>query len=179
MDHAGFERAGHDQAARREHLEHAIVLAEHVGLELGDIVQSGDTEEMLEQNSPDPPALVLVGDRERRVRRARRARDRGIPTDADDALLAALAECGNQRRPLDEVEPREAVELVVSEPPLCAEEAEVDRAGAQPLEVLDQALAVVRPDGANVDRSTVAEELFDRVEPRIVDARLSTTGCRG
>ena len=69
-------------------------------------VQPGDAQEMLEQNGPDPPALVLVGDRERHLRRARRARYRGVPADADDSLPAAFAECGNQRPAFDEVEPR-------------------------------------------------------------------------
>jgi hypothetical protein len=50
---------------------------------------------MLEQNSPDPPALVLVGDRKRHLRRTPRAWHRGVPADADDPLPAALAECGN------------------------------------------------------------------------------------
>jgi len=115
---------------------------------------------------------VPIGNRKCRLRRAPLARQRGVTADADDALLAALAERGNQRRPLDEVEPREAVELIVGESSLYAEEAKVDRTGAQRVEVLDQALAVIRPDGADVDRSTIAEELFDRVEARIVDAAL-------
>ena len=65
MDDAGVERAVHDEAARREHLEHLVVLAEHVGLELGDAGGARDRRQVLEQQRADAAALVLVGDRER------------------------------------------------------------------------------------------------------------------
>jgi len=89
-----------------------------------------------------------------------------------------LAERGHQRRPLDEVEPRKMVELLVRKPAFRAEEAEVDRAGAQALEVLDQALAVVGANGADMDRGAVTEELLDRVETGVSDVSLCTTRRR-
>src|SRR5439155_21725534 len=67
----------------------------------------------------------------------------------------------------DEVETRELGELRVGESPLGAEEPVVHRARSQALEVIEQPLAVVGPDGADVDRATVAENLLDRVVPGV------------
>ncbi len=63
---------------------------------------------------------------------------------------------------LDEVELGEARELVVRQPKLGGEEAKVDGARAQAIEVVDEPRLVVRPDGAQVDRAAVAEDGIPR-----------------
>src|SRR2546430_1125955 len=45
VDHPGLERAGHDEAAPGENLQHPIVLAQHVGPELGDAVGACEADE--------------------------------------------------------------------------------------------------------------------------------------
>ena len=48
VDHPGLERAGHDEAAPGEDLQHPIVLAQHVGPELGDAVGACEADEVLQ-----------------------------------------------------------------------------------------------------------------------------------
>ena len=69
----------------------------------------------------------------------------------------------DQRHVAHEVGLGEVVELVLAQLSLRAQEAEVDRARAQAVEVLGEALLVVGPDGADVDRPAVAQDLFDGV----------------
>jgi hypothetical protein len=113
---------------------------------------------------------VLVGHRERHLGGAPGAGYDGPPPDADDPLGAALAEGRDERRTVDEVEAREPIELLVGEPPLRPEEAEVDGAGAQASEVLEEALTIVGADRPDVDGAPVAEELLGRVRTRIEGA---------
>jgi hypothetical protein len=118
---------------------------------------------VVEEQRPDPPALMLVGDREGDLRGMGLAGQPRVPADADDVLRPALAQGGDERGLIDEVEPGEAVELLVGEAALRAEEAEIDRARAQAVEVLDEAIAVVGTDGADEDRAAVTEDLLGRV----------------
>src|SRR5262245_63422569 len=118
---------------------------------------------MLEEDRADATALVPIGDRERDLGGVRPLLDDRVAADADDPLLALLEERGDERDAAIEVEARELVELLLGEPALGAEEAEVDRTRAQTVEVVEQTLAVVRADGADVDRAAVAKErLGDR-----------------
>ena len=167
MHHAGLGGAGDHEAAGGEDLEHPVVLAEDVGLELAHPAGASDADEMVEQQRADAAALVLVGNGERHLRGGRLAGQHGVAADPDDPLLSVLEQGGHQGDFLDEVEPRELVELRVGESPLGAEEPVVHRARSQALEVIEQPLAVVGPDGADVDRATVAENLLDRVVPGV------------
>ncbi len=93
------------EAAVREHLQHLVVLAEHVGLELRDAAAARDRSQVLEQHRADAPALVRVGDRERDLGAPRPASvRRDVAADADDALLAPLAQRRDQRHAAHEVE---------------------------------------------------------------------------
>jgi hypothetical protein len=155
-------------------VEHAVVLAEHVGLELRDAVRAGDAKQVLEQDGTDPAALVLVGDGEGDLRTARILRCPRVASDADDVLGAVLAKRRDDCGAVVEVEVRELVQLRVAQPPLRAEEAEVDGARAQAMEVLDEAIAVLGPDRPDVDRASVAKDLLRGVLAEISDrARLA------
>src|SRR5262249_52291185 len=137
---------------------HLVVLAQHLRLELREPLRPRDGEQMLEEDRADAAALVRVGDRERDLSGVRPLLDDRVAADADDPLLAVLEERGDERDAAIEVEARERVELLLGEPALGAEEAEVDRTRAQTVEVVEQTLAVVRADGADVDRAAVAKE---------------------
>jgi hypothetical protein len=130
---------------------------------------------VLQEDRADAASLVLVGDRERDLRCVRLVGAR-VASDPDDALGAVLAQRRDEARTVGEVETRELVELRVGESPLRAEESEVDRACAQPVEVLDEPLPVVRADGADVDRPSVTEDLFGRVLAGIGDRRCVARG---
>jgi hypothetical protein len=122
---------------------------------------------VLEEHGTDAAALVLVGHGEGDLGGMRLGPR--VTSDPDDALGAVVAQRGDEAGAVDEVEPREAIELRVGEPALRPEEPEVDRTRAQSMEVLDQALAIVGPNGADVDRGAVAEDLLDRVLARVGD----------
>ena len=129
---------------------------------------------MLEQDGTDPAALVLVGDGEGDLRTARILRCPRVASDADDVLGAVLAKRRDDRGAVVEVEVRELVQLRVAQPPLRAEESEVDGARAQAMEVLDEAIAVLGPDRPDVDRASVAKDLLRGVLAEISDrARLA------
>ncbi|HEY6210224.1 MAG TPA: hypothetical protein VIW28_14265 [Gemmatimonadales bacterium] len=57
----------HGEAALGEHLQHLDVFGEDLGLKLLNAVGSGDQGQVLEQQRPDAPALVFVGDRHREL----------------------------------------------------------------------------------------------------------------
>jgi len=80
-----------------------------------------------------------------------------------------LAERGDDGRAVVEVQPGELVQLLIAQPPLRAEEPEVDRARTQTLEVRDEAIAVVGPDRPDVDRGPVAKDLLRGVLREISD----------
>jgi len=155
---AGLRRALDHEAGRREDLQHLVVLAEDVGLEVRDAARTCDRGQVLEEDGADPTTLMRIGDGERDLGRMPPLVHDGVAPDADDVLLAMLEERRNERHAPVEVEARELVELGVREAPLGAEEAEVDRARAQAVEVIEEPLAVVRPDRADVDRAAVAED---------------------
>ena len=151
VEHAAVDRAANLEAARPEHLQHTVVLAEHVGLELVDAVRLGEVRELLEKERGDASPLVRVGDGEGHLGAARLAglrRHHDVAGHADDALLAAFEEGGDQRHVVDEVELREAAELGVGQAELGAEEAKIHGARAEAPEVVDEPRLVVRPDGA-------------------------------
>src|SRR5262249_15970551 len=115
------------EAARAENLQHAVVLAEHAGLELVDAVFAGEPRQTLEKQCRYAAALVRIGDREshlRALRLAARGWHRDILGYADDLLLTPFAQRRHQRHVANEVDLGEAPELVVREPELRAEEPE-------------------------------------------------------
>jgi len=85
-------------------------------------------------------------------------------------LGTAVAQRRDERSLLDEVDAREVVELPVGQAALCAEEAVVDGARAQPVEVLDEVLTVVGADGTDENRAAVAEDLLGGILPWIGNA---------
>ncbi len=180
-EHPGGDRALHREPALREHLEHAVVLAEDVRLELGDAVGARDRHQVLEEQRADPASLVLVGDGERHLgaRRRRAVVDRVVAADADDALAVALDERRDQADVAHEVELGEAGELLGRQLLLRTEEAKMDRLDAQTAEVLSQPVLVVRPDGADQDRAAVAEDLLRRVVAGITGHRSWLVGRVG
>ena len=164
MEHALLQRPRHPVAAAQEDREHGVVLAEHVGLELLDVVGAGDLRQMLEQHRADAAPLMRVGDRERNLgapRLAGHGVEEGVAADADDLLVGAVAQRRHQRHAIAEVELGELAQLVVGQARLHPEEAEIDRARAQPAEVIEQAGLVVGPNGAHVDRAAVAQDPVD------------------
>src|SRR5271169_2056561 len=93
MDHAGVGRAFDAEAALGEDLEHPVVVAQYVGLELADSGRARDASEMVEQHRADTAPLMLVEYRKGDFRTCRSGGD--IAADTDEAFVAA----GAQRRP--------------------------------------------------------------------------------
>src|SRR5216683_2023826 len=60
MDNAGLRYPADLEAAPREHFEHPIVIAEHVGFELADTALMRDTPQVFQQNRSDPAPLMVV-----------------------------------------------------------------------------------------------------------------------
>jgi hypothetical protein len=69
-----------------------------------------------------------------------------------------LEERRHQRHAPLEVEACELVELRIRQTPLGTEEAKVDGASAQAVEVIEEPLAVVGADRADVDRAAIAQD---------------------
>src|SRR5262249_40321745 len=127
VDDTGFTAAPDHEAALRKDLEHAIVLAEHVRLELGDAGSVGDQRQMLQQHGADAAALMRVRDREGDLGTFRRVRRHDVASHADDVLGAALQQRRDQADVRVEVQLGEARQLLVREAPLQPEEAEIHR----------------------------------------------------
>src|SRR5262249_27730611 len=143
------------------------------GLELRDAVAARQRNQVLEKQRPDATALILVGDGEGDLGGPGHPGPGGqhrVATDADDVLGTAFAQRRDERSLLDEVEAREVVELRVGQAALCAEEAVVDGARAQPVEVLDEVLTIVGADGTDENRAAVAEYLLGGILPWIGNA---------
>ena len=107
------------EAALGEDVQHAVVLAQHVGLELGDAVGARDRRQVLEQQRAEAASLVGIADRERHlgtVRRRGRVVGDGVARRRDDALLVVDPLRRHQRRPAHEVLLGELVELLLGEP---------------------------------------------------------------
>ena len=111
MHDARLDRVLSLEAAVREYLEHLAVLAEHVGLELGDPVGVGDKPEMLEQRRGDTVPLELVEHRERNFRAAWIGAN-DITADADEALAPILNHRRGQPDMIFEVELGETLQIV-------------------------------------------------------------------
>ena len=58
-------RGGHGEARVAEDVEHAAVVAEHVGVERPDPLLAGEARQVLQQAGADPVPLQRIGDRER------------------------------------------------------------------------------------------------------------------
>ena len=157
MDHAGVGRALHAETALGENLEHPVVVAQHVGLELDDSGRPRDAAEMVEQNRADTASLMLVeyGEGDLGARRSRG----DIAADADEALVGAGAQRRHQRDVGDEVDFGEAYEVLLAQRTLQSEEAMVDRVLAHVAEVIEQAFLVVGADTADMDRTAIAQDL--------------------
>jgi hypothetical protein len=128
VEDAGLERLFDLEAARREQLQHPVVLAEDVGLEPRDPVRSGDGSKVLQEERPDAAALEGVGDDESDLRAIAFAAgriERSVAADADDLLLAIPTHRGHEGDVSLEVEIRETIQVLVAE--LCrrAEEAKI------------------------------------------------------
>ena len=160
------ERALHAEAALGEDPEHAVVLAEDVGLELRDAAGAGDHDEVLEEQRAEPAALERVTDRERHLgamRGDRRAVGHGIARGRDDALRVADPPRRHERAAGREVELRERFELLVGEALLHAKEAEVDGLGAELGEAARELRTVAGTDRADVHRRAVTQDAVDGV----------------
>ena len=116
LDLAALELARQLEAGGLEDAEHAPVVRQHLGDEALDPDLRRALGELLEQPRADAAALVLVGDRERRLGEARVAQPH-VVRDRDDALAAVLGERPEQRaalvpvrleQRLDEPRPRAA-----------------------------------------------------------------------
>jgi hypothetical protein len=179
VEDAVGERAPDPEPALGEDVEHPIVLAQHVGLELGDAVGAGEHDQVLEQQRAQATALERVPDREGHlgaVRGPRRVVRDGVAGGGDDALLVVEPERRHQRRTPNEVLLRELRELGLGESLLHAEEAEVDRFGAELGEAPRQLGAVVGADGADADRPPVAQNAVGGVVLPAAGHRRGTIG---
>ena len=166
VDDAGVGRATDLQVAVPEDVEHLVVVAEDIGAELRDAALARDAQQMLEQHRADAAPLVFIGDRERHLG-GRVLVVRDVSADSDDPLRSTLAQGGDEGDVVHEIRAGEVVQIALAQPPLHAHESEADRALAEAVEVLDQSLAIIRADGAHMDRSAVAQDLFDRVVAKV------------
>ena len=152
--HRALARAARGvEAAAEEDVEHALVLRQHLGLELDDAVRPRDLGELFQQLRADAAAVVLVGDRERALRRGRSARKCKIVRNGDD-LLADLTDHAEVVDVVD-VDRRIAQRLLGRAE---VEEARVEALGREAAEHPLQPLGVVRPDGADAQGPAVAQD---------------------
>ena len=111
---------------------------------------------------PKRTALMLVDDREGHLGSGADIRrgsvDVVIATDADHAILAALAEHRSEADMLHEVELGEVGELLLAEPALHAEHPVTHRRRAQPSEQLEEERLVLGRHRANEDRAAIAKD---------------------
>ena len=84
---------------------------EDIGAKLGDPALARDAQQVLEQQRPDAPPLVLVDHGERDLGGRAGVVLRGVAADADDPLRAASAQGGDQRHVAHEVWTGEVIEL--------------------------------------------------------------------
>ena len=164
MNHAGIGRAFHAEAALGEDLEHPVVVAQHVGLELGDSGRARDASKMVEENRADTASLMLVEYGEGDFRTGRSRGD--VAADADEAFVAARAQGRHQGDVAREVDFGEAYEVLIGQRMLQSEETMVDRVLTHVAEVIEQPILVVGADGADMDRAAVTQDLVRRVASR-------------
>ncbi len=135
MDHAGVGRAFHAETALGENLEHPVVVAQHVSLELDNSGRARDAAKMVEQNCADAASLMLVeygqGDL------GARGSGGDIAADPDKTLVGADAQRRHQRDVSDEVDFGEAYEVLLAQRMLQSEETMVDRVLAHVAEVIE------------------------------------------
>ena len=151
--------------------QHPVVLAEHVGLELGDAVGRAMVAEVLEQYRADATALVRVSDRERDLGAAR-ASSRGTAYRATP-MMRSSSPCRASRpraaaRKSSSVNSRSSWSLSRR---LARKEAEVDRFRTELLEAARELVTVRGPDGAQVDRRAIAKDDVGGVVPPLVGHR--------
>ncbi len=90
VDRAAIAAALHVESGAGEHVEHPLVLGEHLGLEALDVVGTRDCGQLLEQVRADAAALLVVRDRERHLGHFRLPPRREVMRDCHD-LAADLA----------------------------------------------------------------------------------------
>ena len=103
-----FEAAVHRPAGLGEHGQHAAVVAERLGREAFDPVRAGDRREVFEQQRGDALAVMAVVDHERHLGVV--AVVPAFVARPGDELAVLL---DHERRPIDEVDVREALQLGV------------------------------------------------------------------
>jgi hypothetical protein len=128
------------------------VFREHLGLEPEQTALAGGGREVLEQDGPQPPALMPVFDDEGHLGDPRVV-DAVVAPDPDELV----AEQGDERDPAHEVDVGEVLQLGRSEPRMLGEEAEVDRLHGQPGDEAAPALRVRRDDRTNMGGAAVGE----------------------
>ncbi len=137
------------EAALPEHVDHPVVVRQHLGGERGDVVHLGDAGEMGEQDRRDPVPLPRVGDEER---------------DLGPVIAGAdVGGVGDDRLAADRHE-REPVRVVDVDGPLRhpverrgPEEAEPDRLRRERLQELADLRLVVGAYRADANRRPIAQ----------------------
>ena len=133
---------------------------------------------MLEEERAHAPALVRVADGQRELGRPRVGFSGDVSAHADELLILAVAADGDQAHVPDEVQLREVAQIRGREVLLHGQEAEANRVGPQAPEMREQAVLVVRPDGADAHGSAVAQEDVARVGVKLHRGLPAQDGAR-
>ena len=145
-----LERAADLEAGVAEDADHLVVLGEHLGDEAREAALAGGRGEVLEQDRPETPALVVVAHHERDLGR-RGLREPHVAPDGDD--LAAEPE--HEGHAVVVVDLDEVLEVALGDVRVGAEVAEVAGPVRQPAVERDHVVRVVGRDRAQVCRRAV------------------------
>ncbi len=138
--------------ALRNTVRHAPVGRQHGGGERADAGPAGRHHQVLQQDGGDAPAPVAVVDEERDLRLGAQ-RPAVVAGDAHHGVVAQH----HERHAVHVVHVGEVVDLLVGEPRVGREVAEVDALRRLQRVELHDAAAVVGPDGADADGAAVGQ----------------------
>ena len=162
-EHALVVAAGDAVAGVAEGLDHPLVVGQHLGGEPLDAPLPARLGQVLEQQLPDPPALVLVLDQERHLGLA--GLGDVVAPDRDHPAL----EQQHQRHPVGVVDVGEPLHVALRQLRHRAEEPVVLRPVGDPGVELDEQVGVVGGDRPDVGGAPVAQQ----------DVRLPVAGRGG
>ena len=136
-----------DESAFAKHRQHRSVLWQDFGNQALKAALARDHDEVSQQSRSDSFSLIFVGDREGHLGSTRLRGD--IPAAADDGVLAALVERGDERHMFGEINVDEEIDFLLAEAALGAKETAIKRLGADPI---DSATKRMRK-GIRIDRN--------------------------
>src|SRR5215207_485032 len=138
-----------DSAGTRDPTEHPAVVRVDIGQQARNALTARAADQLTHQPAPDAAALPLIVEGDRNLRRVRVVRQHDVARDAHDP--AAVGRYRGERLVLVMVDPREPVEVALTEPSGQAVEPAAPRLLAETRERLGQPLTVCESECAELD----------------------------